>query len=106
MGDPKQLAKIIMDLRWVSDCYIESTIKEIENIKRILEWNNKIENENYKNKKIIETNLKDRIQKVTNRVKVMDTEITGTTHDVLEKWKNRRSKQWKQKGIAKTMTQI
>ena len=35
--------------------------------------------------KIIETNLKDRIQKVTYQVKVMDTKITGTTHDVLEK---------------------
>ena len=50
--------------------------------------------------KIIETNLKDRIQKVTNQVKVMDIKTTGTTHDVLEKWKNRRSKQWKQKDIA------
>ena len=27
----------------------------------------------------------------------MDSKISGTTHDVLEKWKNTRSKQCKQK---------
>ena len=50
-----------MDLRWVSDSYMEVTTKEIENIKRILECNSKIDNENYKILKLIETDLKDRI---------------------------------------------
>ena len=77
-----------MDLRWVLDSYMEVTTKEIKNIKRILECNNKIDNENYKNLKLIETDLKDRIQKVINQVKEMDTKITGTTNEVREKWKN------------------
>ena len=50
-----------MDLRWVSDFYMEVATKEIENIKRILECNNKIDNENYKKLKLIEADLKDRI---------------------------------------------
>ena len=74
--------------------------KNIKNIEIILECN-KIDKENYKNLKLIETNLKDRIQNVTDQVKVMDTKIIGNTHDVLEKWKNTRSKQWKQKSTSK-----
>ena len=98
---PNQLAKIIMDLRWVLDSYMKVTTKEIKIIKRILECSNKIDNENYKNLKLIETDLKIRIQKVINQVKVMDINITGTTHDILDKWNNTRSKQCKQKGISK-----
>ena len=80
---------------------MEVTTKEIENIKRILECSNKTDNENYKNLKLIETYLKDGIQKVINQVNVMDTKIAVTAHDVLEKLKNTRSKHWKQKGASK-----
>ena len=93
MSDLKQLAKIIMDLRWVLDSYMEVTTKEIENIKRILEYNNKIGNENYKNLKLIDTDIKNSIQKVVDQVKEMDAKITGITHDVRGKLKNTRFKQ-------------
>ena len=52
---------------------METTTKEIQNIKNIIEWGHKINEEKHKRLEIIEKkNLKGRIQNIINKVKEID----------------------------------
>ena len=42
MNNPKQLVKIIQELRRILDCYMGTTTKEVENIKKAIEYSNKM----------------------------------------------------------------
>ena len=48
INDPKQPVKIIQELRRILDCYMETTTKEIENIKKAIEYSNKDYHKNIK----------------------------------------------------------
>ena len=64
MNDTKQLAKIIQELRRILDCYMETTTKEIENIKKAIEYSNKDDYKNYKRIEIIEKDVETKIQNI------------------------------------------
>ena len=71
LNDPKQLSKMIKELTQALNNYMSITTHEIDNIKRIVEVNNKTTaNENQKQKDGIR-DIENRIQNIINKQKEM-----------------------------------
>ena len=71
LNDPKQLSKMIKELTQALNNYISITTQEIDNIKRIVEVNNKTTaNYNQKQKDVIR-DMENRIQNIINKQKEM-----------------------------------
>ena len=71
LNDPKQLSKMIKELTQALNNYMSITTQEIDNIKRIVEVNNKTTaNENQKQKDVIR-DIENRIQNIINKQKEM-----------------------------------
>ena len=92
MSDPKQLVKLIKELRGILESYMNTTNQEIENIKKIIELSYIDNQQNRKKLETIESVTKERIQNIIDRVKEIDSQ------------KNTESKYQKFKAGIKSMT--
>ena len=103
--DAKQLVEIMKELRQTLDSYMETTTKEIQNIKNIVEYGHKINEEKHKRLEIIEKDLKGIIQGIINQVKEIDqrNKAMETVHIPSDKWTNTRAKYWKNKDSNKSI---
>ena len=97
MNDLKQLVKIIQELRRTLDCCMETTTKEIENIKKAIGYSNKDDHENDKSIKIVEKDIETKIQNIINQVKEIDqrNKTLETSQIPSDKKKNTRVRHWK-----------
>ena len=92
MSDPKQIVKLIKELRGILESYMNTTNQEIENIKKIIELSYIDNQQNRKKLETIESVTKERIQNIIDRVKEIDN------------LKNTESKYQKFKAGIKSMT--